>query len=98
MSVNDAPERSSRVDREIREILDRAEAGRTPVESMQTAIKRRRAVTRARVSSQPSPPMTPKPRLPKITTGIDWALDTVSWNHPVPVEGEAVEKRPGYEE
>lgn len=50
MKTQDEPPRSSRVEREILEILEQSEAQQTPVESIQEAARRRRAKVQARVA------------------------------------------------
>jgi hypothetical protein len=50
MTANDQRDRSSRVEREILEILERAEAERSPVDDLQAAARRRAAMTRARMT------------------------------------------------
>jgi VIT1/CCC1 family predicted Fe2+/Mn2+ transporter len=55
MNASDPGERSTRVEREIREILERADAAQRPVDSFQDAVRRKRATVQARASGA-SPP------------------------------------------
>jgi hypothetical protein len=55
MTTTDPRDGSSRVEREILEILERAEASQTPVENFQAAVRRRRATTQAQVSRGTAP-------------------------------------------
>lgn len=50
MNASDPGDRSTRVEREIREILERADSAQTPVENIQAAVRRQRASARAQVS------------------------------------------------
>jgi hypothetical protein len=50
MNASDPGERSSRVEREVLEILERADAGQSPVENVQATIRRQGASARARLS------------------------------------------------
>lgn len=51
MSATNTPDGPSRVEREILEILERAEAEQHPVEDFQAAVRRKRERTRARVQT-----------------------------------------------
>jgi hypothetical protein len=51
MSTTDSPDGPSRVEREILEILERADAKVTPVEDFQAAMRRKSAHARAKVQS-----------------------------------------------
>jgi hypothetical protein len=55
MTTSDPKNGASRVEREILEILERAEASQTPVENFQAAVRRRRAAARAQVSRTSTP-------------------------------------------
>lgn len=50
MKTQDEPPRSSRVEREILEILEKSEAQQPPIVSIQEAARRRRATVQARVT------------------------------------------------
>lgn len=50
MNASDPGERSSRIEREIREILERADAAQTPAENLHAAVRRKRIAARAQVS------------------------------------------------
>ncbi|MFN8592350.1 MAG: hypothetical protein U0031_12900 [Thermomicrobiales bacterium] len=51
MNTVNSPDGPSRVEREILEILERAEAQTTPVEELQSAVRRRGAEARARMQA-----------------------------------------------
>lgn len=51
MSTTDSPDGPTRVEREILEILERADAKVTPVEDFQAAMRRKQAAARAKVQS-----------------------------------------------
>ena len=51
MSTIDSPDRPTRVEREILEILERAEAEKHPIEEIQTAVRRKRARTQAKIEA-----------------------------------------------
>jgi hypothetical protein len=66
MTMSDQRDGSTRVEREVLEILERAEASQTPVDTMQAAMRRRNAATRAKVSQ-----LGARPRLPvAINSGL----------------------------
>ena len=50
MTVGDSHERSTRVEREVLEILERADAAGSPVENLQAAVRRQRASAGSRVT------------------------------------------------
>ena len=50
MNVSDSSERSTRMEREVLEILERADATQSPVENVQAAMRRQRASTQAKMS------------------------------------------------
>jgi hypothetical protein len=57
MNASDSGEKSSRVEREVIEILERASAAQSPVENVQATVRRQSASARARLSKgahQPS--------------------------------------------
>jgi hypothetical protein len=54
VNAQDEPPRSSRVEREILEILEKSEAEQAPVVSIQEAARRRRASVQSRMSNVPS--------------------------------------------
>jgi hypothetical protein len=54
VKTQDEPPRSSRVEREILEILEQSEAQQTPIVSIQEAARRRRATVQARVAQTPT--------------------------------------------
>ena len=49
MNASDSGEKSSRVEREVLEILERASAAQSPVDNIQTTVRRQRASARARL-------------------------------------------------
>jgi hypothetical protein len=51
MSTTGSPEGPTRIEREILEILERAEAEKHPVDDIQAAVRRRSARTRAKMQS-----------------------------------------------
>ena len=53
MNASDPGERSTRVEREVIEILERANATQSPVENVQAAVRRQRASARAQLSASP---------------------------------------------
>lgn len=53
MNASGNQDRSSRVEREVLEILERAESSQNPVENLQATVRRQRATMRARASSSP---------------------------------------------
>jgi hypothetical protein len=55
MTTTDPKDGGSRVEREILEILEQAEASQTPVENIQAAVRRRRAVAQAQVAGTTTP-------------------------------------------
>jgi len=55
MNASDQRDGSSRVEREVLEILERAEAAQTPVENLQAAVRRKRVTARAQVPRPASP-------------------------------------------
>ncbi|MGH2613691.1 MAG: hypothetical protein ACRDJC_00490 [Thermomicrobiales bacterium] len=55
MNASDPGERSTRVEREILEILERADAEKTPVASFQEAVRRKQAAARGQVSRDATP-------------------------------------------
>jgi hypothetical protein len=50
MNASDSGEKSSRVEREVLEILERASAAQSPVENVQATVRRQSASARARIS------------------------------------------------
>ncbi len=50
MNASEEPRGSSRVEREVLEILERSEASRTPVEQIQTAVRKQSDSARAQLS------------------------------------------------
>jgi hypothetical protein len=50
MNASDPGEKSSRVEREVIEILERASAAQSPVENVQATVRRQGATARARLS------------------------------------------------
>jgi hypothetical protein len=50
MNASDPGEKSSRVEREVLEILERASAAQSPVENVQATVRRQSASARARLS------------------------------------------------
>jgi hypothetical protein len=50
MTASDQHDMSSRVEREVREILERAEAKPAPVDAIQSAVRRQTAATRSKIS------------------------------------------------
>jgi hypothetical protein len=55
MTASDQRDRSSRVEREIQEILERAEAKQSPVDNLQAAMRRQATSTRERVTRASAP-------------------------------------------
>ena len=51
MNASDSGEKSSRVEREVLEILERASAAQSPVENVQATVRRQSASARARLST-----------------------------------------------
>jgi hypothetical protein len=56
MNANDPGERSSRVEREVLEILERTSATASPVENVQATVRRQSASARARLSQSSRQP------------------------------------------
>ncbi len=54
MNASEEPRGSSRVEREILEILERSEASQSPVDQLQTAMRRQRASARTQLSRKSS--------------------------------------------
>jgi hypothetical protein len=77
MNASDPGERSTRVEREILEILERADADKTPVTSFQEAVRRKQAEARAQVSRNATPtwslPSTSSP-LVRIAAAVLFAI------------------------
>jgi hypothetical protein len=55
MNASDSGEKSSRVEREVLEILERASATQSPVENVQATVRRQSASARARLSKSAQP-------------------------------------------
>ncbi|MFT4037470.1 MAG: hypothetical protein QM692_04770 [Thermomicrobiales bacterium] len=55
MTVSDGPERPSRVEREVLEILERSEAQRSPVDQLTASVRHRQAATRSRMREASRP-------------------------------------------
>jgi hypothetical protein len=53
MNASSNQDNSSRVEREVLEILERAEAAQNPVENLQATVRRQRATMRTRVPQSP---------------------------------------------
>ena len=51
MNASDPGERSTRVEREVLEILERANAAQSPVENVQAAVRKQRASAQAQLST-----------------------------------------------
>jgi hypothetical protein len=51
MNASDSGEKASRVEREVLEILERANAAQSPVENVQATVRRQSASARARLST-----------------------------------------------
>ena len=60
MNASDPEERSSRLEREVLEILERANTPPSPVESMQATVRRQRASASARLSGGGRPGWWPR--------------------------------------
>lgn len=56
MNARDPGEKSSRVEREVLEILERANAAKSPVENVQATVRRQSASARARLSKSAHEP------------------------------------------
>jgi hypothetical protein len=56
MNASDPGERSSRMEREVIEILERANAAKSPVENVQATVRRQSASARARMSKSTREP------------------------------------------
>jgi hypothetical protein len=56
MNAGDPGERSSRVEREVLEILERADAAQSPVENVQATVRRQSASARARLAESSHQP------------------------------------------
>jgi hypothetical protein len=56
MNASDPGERSSRVEREVLEILERASAAQSPVENVQATVRRQSASARARLAKSSRQP------------------------------------------
>lgn len=76
MSTVNSPDGPSRVEREILEILERAEAQVTPVEELQSAVRRRSAEARARLQPPPSArsAVTLSPDIGRILAALAFAV------------------------
>lgn len=59
MTATDPGEGASRVEREIREILERADASQRPVDNFQEAVRRKRATVQANASGASQSPSLP---------------------------------------
>lgn len=66
MNASDPGDRSTRVEREILEILERADSSQTPVDNFQAAVRRRRATARAHVAQSKRPDWTSLLKAPDI--------------------------------
>jgi hypothetical protein len=60
MKTEHPQEGSSRVEREILEILERADSSKTPVDNLQAAVRRQRASARARAPRAPRIALSPE--------------------------------------
>jgi hypothetical protein len=77
MNASDPGERSTRVEREIREILERADASQRPVDNFQDAVRRKRATMQARASGASRSRWTPaivSPALARILGALALAI------------------------
>ena len=76
MTVDDSGERSTRVEREIREILERADASQRPVDQFQYAVRRRRASVQAKASTATPRRLPPRlsPDLARILGALALAI------------------------
>lgn len=77
MTATDPGDPTSRVEREIREILERADASQRPVDNFQDAVRRKRASMQAKTpgaSQSPSLPSWLSPPLAKILGALALAL------------------------
>ena len=77
MNASDPGERSSRVEREIREILERTDATQRPVDNFQAAVRRKRATMQARTAETPGARWAPanlSPELAKILGALALAV------------------------
>jgi VIT1/CCC1 family predicted Fe2+/Mn2+ transporter len=77
MNASDPGERSTRVEREIREILERADATQRPVDNFQAAVRRKRATMQAKAPMASPSRWTPanlSPDLAKILGALALAI------------------------
>ena len=73
MSASDPGDRSSRVEREVLEILERADAAKSPVEAVQETVRRQSATARRRLSTSAQEQRRPN-RFPQGLLRIGGAL------------------------
>jgi hypothetical protein len=77
MNVTEPGDRSSRVEREILEILERAEASQTPVENLQAAVRRQQQSAREQIrrsSRRQSLPSWLTPQIARILGAFGLAI------------------------
>lgn len=77
MTATEPGDPSSRVEREIREILERADASQRPVDNFQDAVRRKRATMQARTSGASQSPSLPSwlsPALARILGALALAI------------------------
>jgi VIT1/CCC1 family predicted Fe2+/Mn2+ transporter len=77
MNASDPGERSTRVEREIREILERTDSSQRPVDNFQAAVRRKRATVQAKTTKASSSRWTPamiSPALARILGALALAI------------------------
>jgi VIT1/CCC1 family predicted Fe2+/Mn2+ transporter len=77
MTATDPGEGASRVEREIREILERADASQRPVDNFQEAVRRKRATVQSKASGTSQSPSLPSwlsPALARILGALALAI------------------------
>jgi hypothetical protein len=77
MTASEQPDRSSRLEREVREILERADAEQTPLDNLQGAVRQKRNAARVKMSearSRPSLPAAANSEVVRIVLAIALAI------------------------
>lgn len=86
MTASEQHDRSSRLEREVREILERADAEQRPLDNVQHAVRRKRQVARATVANawRPSIPAALNSEIARIVAAFVLAIVAAviaDWSH-----------------
>lgn len=87
MTASEQHDRSTRLEREVREILERADAEQRPIDTMQNAVRRKRYEARASVANawrRPSLPAALNSEIARIVAALVLAIVAAAvtgWSH-----------------